>query len=111
MREEEAAMRRWRSERIVLSVGLVAILVGLVLQAGAKEMSGTRTVEQSASGAPATVTMYDSTKQHLFRTIGTVLFVIGLVLLAIVFWRWTGRQARLARVGISRRQRRRRPRG
>jgi hypothetical protein len=29
-------MRRWRRERVVLFVALVAILVGLVLQAGAK---------------------------------------------------------------------------
>jgi hypothetical protein len=101
-------MRRWHRERVVLFVALMAILVGLVLEAGAKELSGTRTVEQGASGATLAVTVYDPGKEHTFGTIGTALFVFGLVLLAIVFWRRMTRPAGMAWVGVSRRQRHRR---
>jgi hypothetical protein len=106
--EGGTAMRRWRRERVVLFVALVAVLVGLVLQAGAKELSGTRHVEQAASGAPLTVTVYDAGKEQTFRTIGTAVFVFGLVLLAIVFWRWIARPVKPAGVAVSRHRRRRR---
>jgi hypothetical protein len=65
-------------------------------------------VEQAASGAPLTVTVYDAGKEQIFRTIGTAAFVFGLALLAVVFWRWISRPVKLVGVAVSRHRRRRR---